>query len=998
MKRISLLLALLLCSVAQAVDYPIVAVRAPRLPDKFTSWPEVSDPVNGEPGSHLVIIKPDGKEEILVDAGPDGMVMDPSPSLDGQWVYYAFVSNQRATNNQIRPRITTVGADIWKVNVATREKVRLTNQEWTPATGVAKWYRDPATGRFNPIGIGAQVPTGESVLTYGIYNTGPCEVPGGRVIFTSSRNGYLAPKGASFPNMQLYAMDTDGKNVEQVGYLNIASALHPTLLKSGEIMWSSWESQGTRSQLLWGVWTSRPDGSEWNPAFSAFAKMHSMHFQTQQPDGKIAVVGYYNLNNFGFGTIFRFPHQPTPPADLHAFHSPLWSENPVLRRVYADTFVNAAATGYSPWGLEIVTSFCNEFDFPASPLSKPGDQRYGKVTHPAAGPDGLLMVYSPGPVNSVQPPYLPPPQGKIAWLPYDKTAVESPTSLTIVKEDSRYNYQQPRPLLSWRDIYGSDPVELPWNPNDGEVHPKLPKGTPFGIVGTSSVYNRNSVTNGTADGFNHIVHQGGDVGTYKNSDIHAIRLVQTLPQSHRGWTVPQGPHAVTVGWHQGGVKHLRPNERLKIIGEIPLRKFDSNGKPILDAKGDPDTSFQARIPADVPFTFQLLDEKGKALVQSQTWHQLRPGERRVNCGGCHAHSESPVDFNFTEAAKSNYVIADLLDKPREVEWNRDVKAIVETECRTCHTTNATAKAKMDLTDSLAGFELKCNTLQARISPTILAAEGALPHVAIAAAKVRTLAEWIDLGMLIDEGGGKAFLDNINPTLTVQSPTKGEAASTITFGAFDNESGLDTASLSVKLDGTDITSKFTKLEAIWTYKLPAAKQSGELLVTVKDIQGNQATVRRTFNGTTPTPEPPRIPVAVYMGRDADRLGDLRSKTPDGKLDHHFRLTGLRYPISHVNIHDGATKWSDMAGEESPTNPQGTWWFVLTNPPLPGAPDGVQDIYISDRGTPGAFVIFPIYADNSFDRLEAFKTADPCEEIRKQIAELQAKIDAAKAALQ
>jgi hypothetical protein len=61
MKRISLLLALLLCSVAQAVDYPIVAVRAPRLPDKFTSWPEVSDPVNGEPGSHLVIIKPDGK-------------------------------------------------------------------------------------------------------------------------------------------------------------------------------------------------------------------------------------------------------------------------------------------------------------------------------------------------------------------------------------------------------------------------------------------------------------------------------------------------------------------------------------------------------------------------------------------------------------------------------------------------------------------------------------------------------------------------------------------------------------------------------------------------------------------------------------------------------------------------------------------------------------------------------------------------------------------------
>jgi hypothetical protein len=252
--------------------------------------------------------------------------------------------------------------------------------------------------------------------------------------------------------------------------------------------------------------------------------------------------------------------------------------------------------------------------------------------------------------------------------------------------------------------------------------------------------------------------------------------------------------------------------------------------------------------------------------------------------------------------------------------------------------------------------------------------------------------------LIDEGGGKAFLDNINPTLTVQSPAKNEAASTIIFGAFDNESGLDSSSLSVKLDGVELVSKFAKSESVWSYKLPAARESGEIVVTVKDMQGNTATVRRSFNGTTTPEPPPRIPVAVYLGRDADKLGDLRSKVPDGKLDHHFRVSGLRYPIAHVNIHDGATKWSDMAGEESAEFPQGKWWFVMTNPPLPGGVDGVQDIYISDRGTPGQFIIFPIYSDNSFDRLEAFKTADPCEEIRKQIAELQAKIDAAKAALQ
>jgi hypothetical protein len=998
MKRISILIVLLFATLAHAVNYPIVAVRAPRLgDDRPSSWQEVMRPVSGEPGSSLVIIQPDGTEQVLVDAGADGMVMDPSPSLDGQWVYYAFVPNQRQRNVGVTGAPAYSGSDIYKINVATKQIVRLTNQEWTPARGVAKWSTDPK-------GIDPRLQTGESCLGYGVFNTGPCEVPGGRVIFTSSRNGLINPKsGFSFPNFQLFAMDTDGRNVEQVGYLNIGSALHPTLLKDGSIMWSSSESQGTRNAIIWALWSSMPDGREWGPLMSGFMLNHAIHFQTQQPDGKIVTAAYYIANNAGFGTLYRFPHKPEPPTDLHAFHSPIFSQNPVMKLLVGDNWVNHAISGFTPWGTEVVTSFCNHYDYPAGPWSKPGAERFGKVTHPAAGPDGLLMVYSPGPVNFRDQPLWPAPQGKIAWLNYDKTAVEHPSTLTILKQDPKYNYQQPRPLLSWKEVYGTDAVELPWVPNDGKTHPKLPKGTPFGIVGTSSVYNRNSTSNGQPGEFGTIVYQGGDVGTYKNSDIHAIRIIQTLPQSHRGVTqLAPGQvttHQFSVGWHQEGQTNLRPNERLKIIGEIPLRKFDIDGSPILDATGAPDTSFQARIPADVPFTFQLIDEKGKALVQSQTWHQLRPGERRVNCGGCHAHANAPVDFDTTEAAKTNYVVADLLNKPREVEWNRDVKSIVETECRTCHTTNTTAKAKLDLTNSLTGFAAKSLTLQARISPTILAAEGQLPHTAIAAAKVRTLAEWIDLGMLVDEGQGKAFVDNINPTLTVASPSRDEAASTIIFGGYDNESGLDSASLSVKLDGVEIAGQFAKSEHVWSYTLPTAKTSGELVVSIKDVQGNVATVKRSFNGVTPEP-PPRTPIAVYLGRDADKLGDLRSKIPDGKLDHHFRLSGLKYPIEHVNIHDGTVKWSDQAGEESQEFPQGKWWFVLTTPPLPGSPDGTNDIYISDRGTPGQFVLFPIYADGSTDRLEASAppTEDDCEEIRRQIAILQAKIDAAKRALE
>jgi hypothetical protein len=834
----TLALLLLLCSPAAAVDYPIIAVRAPRYGDeKATSWQEVVDPVKGEPGSDLVIIETDGTEHVLVDAGENGMVLDPSPSLDGKWVYFAFVPNQRSTNSQIRNHAALTGSDICKVNVETGELVRLTHQEWTPALGVAKWAA-------NPTGSGAT--SGQSALGYGIYNTGPCEVPGGRVVFTSSRNGYVPPKGNSFPNLQLFAMDTDGRNVEQVGYLNVSSALHPVLLKNGHIAWSSWEAQGTRHGLQWGLWSSMPDGREWGPLMSAFIAEHALHFQTQQPDGKIAVVAYYAGNNAGFGTIYRFPHNPQPPADVHAFHSPTMNQNPAFKLLYGTSVMPIALGGYTPWGTEVVTAFTNHFDIPSGPHDKPGQERFGKVTHPAAGPDGLLMVYSPGPVNFQQPPYWPAPQGKIAWLPYDKTAIEHPSELTIVKEDPAYNYQQPRPLLSWREIYGSDPVELPFNPNDGATHPKLPKGTPFGIVGTSSVYNRNSDGNGAGPTYDIITYQGGDVGKFNNSDIHAIRIIQTLPQSHRGYTyIPGGVigHYQTVGWRQAGPAHQIPNERMKIIGEVPLRKFDSDGEPIRDAKGDPDTSFQARIPADVPFTFQLIDKKGKVLVHSQTWHQLRPGEKRVNCGGCHAHAESPVDFNLTEAAKDNYVIRDLFEQPRDVEWHRDAKPIVEAECKTCHTTDAKAKAKMDLTDTLVGFAGKTLVIQARISPTVLAAEGQPPHQAIAPDKVRTLAEWIDLGMGVDEG--KYFDDNINPTLTVASPARDEAASTIVFGAFDNESGLDLATLRVTLNGVNITDKFVHSEYIWSTTLAKTVPAGTLRVEIRDKQGNLAFVDRSF---------------------------------------------------------------------------------------------------------------------------------------------------------
>ena len=47
------------------------------------------------------------------------------------------------------------------------------------------------------------------------------------------------------------------------------------------------------------------------------------------------------------------------------------------------------------------------------------------------------------------------------------------------------------------------------------------------------------------------------------------------------------------------------------------------------------------------------------LNMSQTWHQVRPGEVRHDCGGCHAHSQQPTDFALTAAARPDYAVFDL---------------------------------------------------------------------------------------------------------------------------------------------------------------------------------------------------------------------------------------------------------------------------------------------------------------------------------------------------
>ena len=84
------------------------------------------------------------------------------------------------------------------------------------------------------------------------------------------------------------------------------------------------------------------------------------------------------------------------------------------------------------------------------------------------------------------------------------------------------------------------------------------------------------------------VNQGADAGLYTNDDIHAIRILAMEPTTDR-----------RNGAKAGRLFYNHARERLRILGEIPVRKFDATASSRLDPDGNPDTSFLAKIPADV---------------------------------------------------------------------------------------------------------------------------------------------------------------------------------------------------------------------------------------------------------------------------------------------------------------------------------------------------------------------------------------------------------------
>ena len=369
----------------------------------------------------------------------------------------------------------------------------------------------------------------------------------------------------------------------------------------------------------------------------------------------------------------------------------------------------------------------------------------GKFSHPSGAPDNdLLATYTIGGSSTLHHLAFSDNLadtitliGKDAgiWLfPLEPNSQETIGHVAddgfIIVDQPEYHEIMARAVVPYTAIYGENPVDKSVTANVGNTDVRLPAGAPFALTGSASILERETAAlNGTPwnmkDGggamsgrtYMNLMAQGGDLALYDDEEVWGIRVSMPVPP------VPFGMNGGNELWAGRTQYH-----HVRILGEYPIRKWHENNDPVMNTvENKPDTSFIVRVPADTPFFFQAIDKRGMALNIETTSRSAARGEQQF-CSGCHLHtregentheSVAKTDTNFlgdftgvNQSGDYSGNAALLFDgedangrptfKPANeiydetevpgvtarksfaVDWENNIKQLVEQRCASCH--------------------------------------------------------------------------------------------------------------------------------------------------------------------------------------------------------------------------------------------------------------------------------------------------------------------------
>jgi hypothetical protein len=139
---------------------------------------------------------------------------------------------------------------------------------------------------------------------------------------------------------------------------------------------------------------------------------------------------------------------------------------------------------------------------------------------------------------------------------------------------------------------------------------------------------------------------------------------------------------------RGTVKRVRVLEGVTAPGESVRRRF------LGEAPVHEDGSFNLQVPADIPIELQLLDADGLAL-ETCGWIWVKNNEPR-GCIGCHEDGELVPENRLAQAiARPSVALTLPPARRRAVDFERDIRPVIEAKCTPCHRAGGTASPWQD---------------------------------------------------------------------------------------------------------------------------------------------------------------------------------------------------------------------------------------------------------------------------------------------------------------
>lgn len=484
----------------------------------------------------------------------------------------------------------------------------------------------------------------------GVRESGPVWLPNGRIMYTSTKDPQYGPLlnniGTGNPIQRLFTANPDGTDKKDISPHELAGALHPYLLDSGRVAYSThWMSHnlaygstngginwpGTTDNF-WAVADIDQEGGDVTlllgahkrnmppPVNGRSSTMKAFHFLGQRGNGDLCTANYYRKNNLGLGDNICWPPQPKG--------------------------IEGVPGSFIPEGLYTIAKWSSSEDS-TSFVDPDTGKYYGKVGFPAWGPNNQMVItYGKGACTSVT--------GKSvkAFSEYltEKGRIGCDTGIymtTKIPSDNPSDLVRLVDKPEWHE-YGARVKRVRNIPI-----PALSKTGDDTCQVVSTDAGSTDAHNPKAYEFNNnyasAANSGGEIQDLPHSELAAVRFYEVIPNKVK----------------KPAFKNSIGNE-VKLIGDVPLLA---------------DNSFRAQVPCETPYLMAGVDSEGRLIKRDQVTQSLRTGEKRV-CKGCHLHSEEGRPYDQSLAATAPpFVLPDALAVPT---YEKDIKPIFEAKCTACH--------------------------------------------------------------------------------------------------------------------------------------------------------------------------------------------------------------------------------------------------------------------------------------------------------------------------